>query len=141
MKRLDHFLAVTLRPFLIIGGIGTALPLLAAIDLSAANRVLFAGLLDYTASSVPALRHWGVMVGGIGILMVVSAFRPWIRFETMVFSGVEKAFMVFLFISNSDETWSRAYLGAFLLDLTIVTYTLFYFVSKLGRSHRWVEQD
>jgi hypothetical protein len=50
------------------------------------------------------------MVAGIGILMVISAFRPWIRFETMVFSGIEKAFMVFLFISNSDETWSRAYL-------------------------------
>jgi hypothetical protein len=29
--------------------------------------------------------------------LVVAAFRPWLRFETMLFSAIEKAFMVYCF--------------------------------------------
>lgn len=141
MKTVDDFIAATLKGFLIIFGLATCLPLLAAISLDFANRVLFAGLLDPSPASVPGLRHWGMMVFGIGALMVVSAFRPWLRFETMVFSAVEKTFMVFLFLTSFGESWARAYLAAFIVDSIIVIYSLVYVASRYGRPHRWVRED
>jgi len=81
-------------------------PLLFAID-AKLIRPMLGGLVDYTPASVPALRHWGIMIFGIGALMVVAAFRPWLRFETMLFSTVEKAFMVYLFLSNLGRPWQR----------------------------------
>jgi hypothetical protein len=98
---------------------------------------MFGGLLDYTPSSVPALRHWGIMIFGVGVLMVVAAFRPWLRFEAMLFSGVEKTFLIYLFLRNLGEPWVMGYLGAFLLDSTIVAYSVRYFISDHGRPECW----
>ena len=98
-------------------------PLLFAID-AKLIRPMLGGLVDYTPASVPALRHWGIMIFGIGALMVVAAFRPWLRFETMLFSTVEKAFMVYLFLSNLGQPWAKGYLFPFLVDSTIVAYSI-----------------
>jgi hypothetical protein len=75
MKGLDIFIINTIRPFLIVFGIATGLSLPFAIDINLLTP-MFGGLVDYTPSSVPALRHWGIMVFGIGALMAVAAFRP-----------------------------------------------------------------
>src|ERR1700752_3056268 len=85
MRAADAFIARTIRWFLIVFGVATCMPLLFAIDVNLLTPML-GGVVDYTSSSVPALRHWGIMVFGIGVLMVVAAFRPWLRFETMLFS-------------------------------------------------------
>jgi hypothetical protein len=137
----DQFVSATLKGFLIIFGFATCLPILVAYNLDLANQRLFSGLLEYGPSSVPALRHWGMMVFGIGALMIVSAFRPWLRFETMVFSAVEKAFMVYLFLAGRGQPWGQAYLSAFIVDLVIVIYSLVYFASSDGRPHRWTTRD
>jgi hypothetical protein len=141
MNSADQFVSATLKGFLIVFGLATCLPILEAYNLDLANQHLFSGLLEYGPSSVPALRHWGMMVFGIGALMVVSAFRPWLRFETMVFSAVEKAFMVYLFLTSRGQPWAHAYLSAFIIDSIIVLYSLVYFVSKDGRPHRWTSLD
>jgi hypothetical protein len=99
---------------------------------------MLGGLVDYTPASVPALRHWGIMVFGIGILMVAAAFRPWLRFETMVFSTVEKGFMVYLFLSNLGQPWAMGYVFAFVVDSTIVAYSIVYFISDEGRPEKWI---
>jgi hypothetical protein len=80
----------------------------------------------------------GIMIFGIGVLMVVAAFRPWLRFETMLFSTIEKAFMVYLFLSNLGQPWVMGYIGAFLLDSTIVACSIVYFISDQGRPVRWI---
>jgi hypothetical protein len=98
---------------------------------------ILGGLVDYTPSSVPALRHWGIMVCGIGVLMVVAASRPWLRFETMLFSTIENAFMVYLFLSNLGQPWSMGDIGAFVVDSTIVAYSILYFISDQGHRARW----
>jgi hypothetical protein len=77
------------------------------------------------------------MVFGIGVLMVIAAFRPWLRFETMLFSTVEKSFMVYLFLSNLGQPWVMGYIAVFLLDSTIVAYSILYFISDQGRPRRW----
>jgi hypothetical protein len=141
MKGLDIFIINTIRPFLIVFGIATGLSLPFAIDIHLLTP-MFGGLVDYTPSSVPALRHWGIMVFGIGVLMAVAAFRPWLRFETMVFSAVEKAFMVYLCISNfGQQPWARGYLLPFLLDSTIVVYSILYFISSQGRPQAWIARS
>lgn len=137
----DRLIGTTIKPFLIIFGLATCFPILAAVDLPLGNAWLFAGMLDYTPASAPALRHWGLMICGIDVLMVVAAFRPWLRFETMVFSAVEKAFIVWLALTNLGEPWGEAYLGPLILDAMIVAYSLVYFASRHGRPHRWTRQD
>jgi hypothetical protein len=137
MKAVDAFIDATIRRFLIVFGVATSLTLPFAIDVNLLTP-MFGGLVDYTPSSVPALRHWGIMIFGIGVLMVVAAFRPWLRFETMLFSTVEKAFMVYLFISNRGQPWAMGYLFPFLVDTTIVAYSILYFISNKGRPEAWI---
>jgi hypothetical protein len=136
MRALNSFIAKTLKWFLIVFGLATCGTLPFAIDINF-MAPMFGGLIDYTPSSVPALRHWGIMVFGLGVLMVVAGFRPWLRFETMVFSLVEKAFIVYLYLTNLEQPWITGYLAAFVLDSTIVAYSILYFVSEHGRPQRW----
>jgi hypothetical protein len=98
---------------------------------------MLGGLVDYTPSSVPALRHWGIMIFGLGVLMVTAAFRPWLRFETLLFSTAEKAFIAYLFLSNLGQPWVMGYLGAFVVDSTIAAYGILYFLSDQGRPQQW----
>jgi hypothetical protein len=101
---INSFIARSIKYFLIVFGLGTCAVLPIALDVNFLTPIL-GGLVDYTPSSVPIMRHWGIMVFGIGVLMVAAAFRPWLRFETMLFSTVEKAFMIFLFLSNLGQPW------------------------------------
>lgn len=139
MSLINDFVSRTLKPFLIVFGLATCGTLPFAIDVKLITP-LFGGLVDYTPSSVPALRHWGIMVFGIGILMVVAAFRPWLRFETMVFSAIEKAFLVYLYLSSLEQPWIAGYFVAFVIDSTIVAYSILYFVSDEGRPDDWIRR-
>src|SRR5476649_1064397 len=102
MRLLNAFVARTIKPLLIVFGLATCTPLPIAMNIDFITPML-GGVVDYTPSSVPALRHWAFMVFGIGVLMVIAAFRPWLRFETMLFSAAEKGFMVYLFLSNLGQ--------------------------------------
>jgi hypothetical protein len=139
MSGLNTFIARTIKWCLIVFGVLTAMTLPFAIDIDLLTPML-GGLVDYTPSSVPALRHWGIMVFGIGVLMIAAAFRPWLRFETMVFSTLEKAVLVFLVISNVGQPWAKGYLVPALIDATIVAYSVLYFISDHGRPARWSER-
>jgi hypothetical protein len=137
MRAIDVFIARTIKWFLVVFGLATCGTLPFAIDINFITPI-FRGLVDYTPSSVPALRHWGIMVFGIGALMAVAAFRPWLRFETMLFSTIEKAFMVYLFLGNLSQPWAMGYILAFVVDSTIVAYSILYFISDQGRPRRWI---
>jgi hypothetical protein len=78
------------------------------------------------------------MIFGLGVLMVAAAFRPWLRFEALLFSTVEKAFIAYLFLSNLGQPWVMGYFGAFVVDSTIAAYGILYFLSDQGRPERWV---
>jgi hypothetical protein len=136
MSILNAFIARTIKPFLIVFGFATCAPLPIAIDINYLTPIL-GGVVDFTPSSVPALRHWAFMVFGIGVLMMIAAFRPWLRFETMLFSTLEKSFMVYLFLSTLGQPGNTGYLAAFLVDSTIAAYSLLYFISNQGRPQRW----
>ena len=138
MSALNAFIDNTIKWFLIVAGGLTGVALLFAIDTNLINPLL-GGLVDYTPASVPVFRHWGIMVFGIGVLMVVAAFRPWLRFETMLFSTIEKSFLVYLFLSNLGQPWAMGYFFMFMLDATIVAYSVLYFISDIGRPKQWID--
>lgn len=53
MRAIDAFVGATLRPALVIFGLATCAPILAAINLDLGNRALFAGLLDPSPAVAP----------------------------------------------------------------------------------------
>jgi hypothetical protein len=137
MSAVNAFIARTIKWYLIVAGVITGLTVAIAIDIGLFTP-LFGGIVDYTPASVPALRHWGFMIFALGVLMVVAAFRPWLRFETMLFCTAEKCFIAYLFVSNLGQPWVMGYFAAFVVDSTLAAYGLLYFVSDHGRPKQWV---
>ncbi len=137
MSIVNTFIARSIKPCLFIFGLATCAILPIAVDIRFITPML-GGVVDYTPSSVPALRHWGFMVFGIGVLMVVASFRPWLRFETMLFCAAEKSFITYLFLSNLGQPGINGYLPAVVVDSTIAAYSVLYFISDQGRPQRWV---
>jgi hypothetical protein len=140
MAALNAFIARTITWYLVIAGAITATSILFAVNIGLFTPI-FGGVVDYTPASVPALRHWGFMIFAIGVLMIAAAFRPWLRFETMLFCTLEKCFIVYLFLSNLGQPWSRGYLGAAIVDGTIAAYGILYFLSDQGRPARWIKDE
>ncbi len=136
MSIANRFIARTIRWFLIVSGLLTCATLVFAIDIDFIVPML-GGLVDYTSSSVPALRHWGFTIFGIGALMVAAGFRPWLRFETMLLAATEKAFLAYLFLSNLGQPWVMGYLVLVMVDALIVAYMIVYFLSEEGRPYSW----
>jgi hypothetical protein len=136
VNAVNAFVAKTIKWFLIVAGLATCLTLPFALDINLFTPML-GGLVDYTPSSVPALRHWGIMIFALGALMIAAAFRPWLRFETILFATVEKAFIAYLFLSNLGQPWVMGYFGAFVVDSAIAAYGILYFLSDQGRPQRW----
>jgi len=135
MNLLDNFIIKTQKIFLIVFGLLTCSTLLFAVDMG-----LFPMLVngvEFTEASVPALRHWGIMVFGIGALLVAAAFYPWLRFSSMVYSTFEKGFMIYLYLSNRDAGWGAGYQTMFIVDTIICVYSILYFISSEGRPGNW----
>ena len=108
------------------------------IDIGLGNRLLFRGELEPAPSVDLIVRHWGFMIFGIGALMIVAAFLPWLRFATVTFGAAEKILLVSLVIAGLGQPWGRAYFTPGILDGIIVVYCVFYFISSHGRPGRWV---
>jgi hypothetical protein len=137
---LDRFIGATLKGALILYGIVTCVAILGAVNVELMNQALFRGLLELTPSSEPIVRHWGLMIFGIGALMIASAFSPWLRFSTILFATGEKAFMAWLAFSVRDQPWGQAYLLGGVIDGTFALYGLLYFLSSHGRPATWVRK-
>jgi hypothetical protein len=138
MAALDRFIGFTLKGMLIVYGLITAVAILGAFDVQMMNQVLFRGLLEFTPTSEPIVRHWGLMIFGVGALMIVSAFWPWLQFTTILFATAEKIFIVWLTLSVRDQSWGSAYTTSGLIDGIFALYGILYFLSSHGRPHRWV---
>jgi hypothetical protein len=138
MTLLDRFVGSTLKGMLIVFGLVTALAILGAFDVDLMNNVLFRGLLEFSPSSEPIVRHWGLMIFGVGALMIASAFWPWLQFTTVLFATVEKIFIVWLTLSARDQPWGPAYLTSGVIDGIFACYGILYFLSSHGRPVQWV---
>lgn len=122
---MKSFIDKTIKPFLVIAGIGTCaagpfafMPRFAVENVS---KLGFSG--EYTIF----VQHWGMMVLLMGIFMIISAFKDSWRLPILLYSAIEKTFMVILFLANSRLPFSKGFQGPAVMDGIIVLYLLIYF--------------
>ncbi|HIE97615.1 MAG TPA: hypothetical protein EYG03_00510 [Planctomycetes bacterium] len=113
-----------LKPVLVIGGLATALAGFYAFFPQFAVAEI-AGL-DFRQEYTIFVQHWGIMVGLIGVMMVAAAFKPSWVMPVMIYGVLEKAFIVYLVLSNVNENYSRGFWAPAITDGIIVVYSLLY---------------
>jgi hypothetical protein len=121
----ERFFARTVKPFFLLTGAGTALVGLYAF--APAWAMPNVGQLPYLQDYTVIIQHWGIMVGLMGVAMMAAALVPAWRVPIFVYSGVEKAFMVWLVLSNAQQPFVSGFWVPFALDSTVVVYTIGYF--------------
>lgn len=125
MTTAQRFFTYTFKPFFVCTGLGTALIGLYALFPQWALTEL--AQLNYQQDYTIIVQHWGIMVGLMGIFMIGAAMVPTWRLPILVFSGIEKAFMVWLVLSNAGQDFARGFWIPATVDATVVMYTLAYF--------------
>ena len=125
---MKSFIDKTIKPVLIIGGIGTALANLNAFfpRFTVENVQKLEFVQEYTIF----VQHWGIMVGLMGLFMVAAAFIESWRAPIFLYSLIEKAFMVFLVATNAHLSYSEGFYVPATMDAIIVLYSLLYFWSR-----------
>ena len=122
----------TLKPVLIIGGLVTAL---AGLDAFAPRfAVENVQNLEFIPEYTIFVQHWGIMVCLMGLFMVGAAFKKSWRTPILLYSLIEKAFMVFLVFTNLSHDFSRGFLAPAIMDAVIVLWTLAYFTLPRGKT-------
>jgi hypothetical protein len=126
MPNLESFFSRTFRPFYLVTGAGTALIGLFAFFPSWATQNV--ARLPFLAEYTIIIQHWGIMVGLMGLFMMGAAIFPEWRLPIGLYSVFEKAFMVWLVLFNAKQPYVTGFWIPFAIDLTVVIYTIGYFV-------------
>ncbi len=124
---MQKFIDVTIKPVLFIGGIGTALAGLDAFfpRFAVENVQKLEWVPEYTIF----VQHWGIMVCLMGVFMVAAAFKESWRVPILLYSLIEKAFMVFLVASNSGQSFASGFYVPAAMDAIITLWSIVYFAS------------
>jgi hypothetical protein len=124
---MKKFVNKTIKPLLIIGGLGTALAgLNAFFPRFAVENVQN---LEFVQEYTIFVQHWGIMVCLMGVMMVLAAFKESWRLPIMIYSALEKAFMVYLIVVNGSHPYSEGFYIPATMDAIIVIYSVLYFLS------------
>ena len=128
---MQKFIDVTLKPVLIIGGAGTALAGLNAFlpQFAVENVQKIAWVPEYTIF----VQHWGIMVSLMGVFMIAAAFKESWRVPILLYSLLEKAFLVFLVASNAGLSFSEGFYAPAVMDALIVIWLVVYFIQLRKR--------
>ena len=83
---------------------------------------------DQSPQVFPIIGHWGIMVVGIGLLLFLSATNKQIRKTTVIFSTVEKTYLVsvILYCFVIDAPYARNYIAASIADTSMVIGGIWY---------------
>ena len=122
---MKRFFELTFRPFFILTGIGTALAGLYAFWPRWTTETV--GKLQYVRDYAIIVQHWGIMVGLMGVFMIAAALKVEWRTPILIYSGVEKAFLVFLVLINGGQAYAQGFKAPAAMDATVVLYTIAYF--------------
>jgi hypothetical protein len=76
--------------------------------------------------------HWGVMVGFMGVVMVVAAFKTSWRAPVVFYSFAEKAWMVVLYITSRGfaNPNTYGYFPVLVVDTLVSLWTLGYWIEQ-----------
>ena len=122
MKRLFE---LTFTPFFVITGIGTAAAFLYAFWPRWATET--AGKIPFVPNYTILTQHWGIMVGLMGVFMIAAAVKVEWRKPILIYSLLEKTFMVYLVLANGSYAYAQGFKIGAAMDATVVLYTIVYF--------------
>ena len=124
---MKTFIDKSIKPVLLLGGIGTALAGVNAFfpRFAVENVQNLDWVLQYTIF----VQHWGIMVSLMGFFMIAAAFKESWRTPILLYGLIEKAFMVFLVVSNLDQPFSNGFYVPAAMDSVITIWSLLYFWS------------
>ena len=124
---MKKFIDLTIKPVLIIGGVGTALAGANAFfpRWAVENIQGIEWSQDYTIF----VQHWGIMVCLMGVFMVAAAYIESWRTPIILYGLLQKAFMLFLVYSNADFEYSNGYYLPAGMDSFLTIYSILYFRS------------
>jgi hypothetical protein len=125
---VQKFIDLTIKPVLIIGGLGTAAAGLYALFPQFAVETI--ANLEFVQDYTIFVQHWGLMVGLIGVMMVAAAFKESWRTPILLYVLIEKGFMVFFVASNLGQTFANGFLVPAAMDTIITVWLLLYFWSR-----------
>jgi hypothetical protein len=92
-------LAAQIELILVLTGLATASALVLFLLPVTMMRMLF-GTAPFDALSILIVRHWGLLVGLVGTLLIYAAYHAEIRVPTLIVAIVEKAaFALGVFLS------------------------------------------
>jgi len=129
---MSAFIDKTIKPVLIVGGIGTAL---AGLDAFAPRfAVENVQKLDWVPEYTIFVQHWGIMVCLMGVFMVAAAFKESWRTPIILYGMLEKAFMVYLVFSNMGQAFAGGFLVPASMDAAITVWSVLYFISLRGKT-------
>ena len=105
---MKSILDKTIKPFLIIAGLCTALSGMTAFfpQFTVENILKLPFVENYTI----IVQHWGMMILLVGIFMIISAFRVKWRMPVLIYSAIEKTFLIFLYLLNISHPFSTGFL-------------------------------
>ncbi len=125
---MSKFIDVTIKPVLIVGGLATAgaglnafLPRFAVENLQQ---------MEFIPEYTIFIQHWGIMVSLMGVFMVAAAFKESWRTPFLLYSMLEKAFLVFLVTSNAGASFAAGFYAPATMDAVITVWSIGYFFSR-----------
>jgi hypothetical protein len=124
---MKRFIDITIKPFLVITGLGTAAAGVNAFFPRFAVESV--QKLEFVPDHTIFIQHWGIMVCLMGVFMIAAAFKARWRTPILLYSLIEKSFMVFLVASNLDHDFSRGFWAPAVMDAIVVLWSLAYFAS------------
>ena len=125
---MERIIRSTIKPYLVVVGLATAGVLLLAVVPEKLGPLVFR--FPVGPDNLALLRHWGLTVGLVGVLMVLaSRCRDWV-FPVMLIAGIEKLFIVLLHFTSATPLLEPAGLA---LDSFGAVYSLLYFLVLVGR--------
>jgi hypothetical protein len=86
---------------------------------------LIYGQAQADTASLMLTRHWGLLVGCVGLLLIYAAFEPTVRVHFMIFAVVEKVALGALILGSDLRRQSPAAalaIGDLLISLIYVVY-------------------
>lgn len=131
---MKRWFDLTFRPFFVLTGAITALGALNAFwPRWTVEKV---ELIPFRQDYIIILQHWGILLGLMGIFMIVAAYSPAWRDPILIYSALEKAFIVYLVMANVRRPYSRGFWAGAAMDATVVLYTIVYFLFALMKQQR-----
>ncbi|MGA9587171.1 MAG: hypothetical protein WBQ95_17700 [Terracidiphilus sp.] len=132
---MQRFFELTFKPFFVITGLGTALASLYAFWPRWAAETV--GKIPFVTEYTIITQHWGIMVGLMGVFMIVAALKVEWRKPILIYSLLEKGFMVYLVLANGGQSYAQGFKVGAAMDATVVVYTIIYFaVFGLSKSQQ-----